>query len=153
MKSFKLIAFAFLLSLAACQPDATDEPTPDNTASINFVGTWNRDSVLLNTVFPSKLKVRIETESNYGSYIFNSDLESGVLNLSGSDFAITWKYSSSNKSILINEVDWMGVSYTVEEISQRKKHLLLGNRFEGKGFQTTNHHICLSAHYCWRNES
>lgn len=129
MKSFKLIAFAFLLSLAACQPDATDEPT-HSTASINFVGTWNRDSVLLNTVFPSKLKVRIETESNYGSYIFNSDLESGVLNLSGSDFAITWKYSSSNKSILINEVDWMGVSYTVEELSKTKL-LLIGYKDSG----------------------
>jgi hypothetical protein len=134
MKSFKLIAFAFLLSLAACQPDATDEPTPDNTASINFVGTWNRDSVLLNTVFPSKLKVRIETESNYGSYIFNSDLESGVLNLSGSDFAITWKYSSSNKSILINEVDWMGVSYTVEELSKTKL-LLIGYKDSGEDNQ------------------
>lgn len=134
MKSFKLIAFVFLLSLAACQPDATDEPTPDNTASINFVGTWNRDSVLLNTVFPSKLKVRIETESNYGSYIFNSDLESGVLNLSGSDFAITWKYSSSNKSILINEVDWMGVSYTVEELSKTKL-LLIGYKDSGEDNQ------------------
>jgi hypothetical protein len=134
MKSFKLIAFVFLLSLAACQPDATDEPTPDNTASINFVGTWNRDSVLLNTVFPSKLKVRIETESNYGSYIFNSDLESGVLNLSGSDFAITWKYSSSNKSILINEVDWMGVSYSVEELSKTKL-LLIGYKDSGEDNQ------------------
>jgi hypothetical protein len=120
MKQLRFLAFVFILGLAACQPDSSDDPSPDTTASINFVGSWNRDSVLINNVFPSKLKVRVETESNYGVYIFNSDLESGVLNLTGSDFAITWKYTESNKSILINEVDWMGMTYAVTELSKTK---------------------------------
>ncbi|MDZ4666954.1 MAG: hypothetical protein SGJ00_03620 [bacterium] len=134
MKQLKFLAFVFVLALAACQPDATDEPTPDQTEAIDFVGTWNRDSVLLNDVYPSKLKVRVETEANFGVYILNADLQTGIMNLSGSDFAITWKYTSSTKSILISELDWMGQTYLVQTVSKNKL-ILTGYKDTGDGNQ------------------
>jgi hypothetical protein len=116
---FQLLFFAFLL-LSACTPDSTDEPTPDDSASINLVGTWNRDSVLVNDIYPNKVKVRIETEFNYGTYIFNSDLKTGVLTLVSTNFGITWRYTSSTKNLLINEIEWENINYSVQEISKDK---------------------------------
>jgi hypothetical protein len=118
------ISYSYLLLLiflfAACQPDGSDDPTPDTSASIDFVGTWNRDSVLVNDIYPNKVKVRIETELNYGTYIFNSDLKTGVLTLVSTNFGITWKYTSSTKTLLINEIEWENINYSVQEISKDK---------------------------------
>ncbi|MDP3930132.1 MAG: hypothetical protein Q8R57_14015 [Bacteroidota bacterium] len=112
--------FLLIFLFAACQPDGSDDPTPDTSASIDFVGTWNRDSVLVNDIYPNKVKVRIETELNYGTYIFNSDLKTGVLTLVNTNFGITWKYTSSTKTLLINEIEWENINYSVQEISKDK---------------------------------
>lgn len=134
MRNYSKLLVVFMLAFSACQLDSTDDPTPDDSASINLVGNWNRDSVLVNDVFPSKLKVRIETEVNYGAYIFNSDLKTGVLTLSGSDFGITWKYTSSTKTLFINEIDWDNTNYAVKEIS-KDKLMLTGYKDTGGGNQ------------------
>ncbi len=125
---------SFALFFTACQPD-TDGPVPDLPGTgIDFVGTWNRDSVLVNDVAPSGLKVRIETEPNFGKYTFNSDKETGIMNLSGSDFAITWSYSSSKNTILISEIDWISQTYSIKELSSTKL-ILTGYKDTGGGNQ------------------
>lgn len=134
MINYSKIAVVLLLVMSACQPDSSDNPEPDDSVSISLVGNWNRDSVLVNDVFPSKLKVRIETEANYGVYIFNSDLKTGVLNLLGSDFGITWKYTATSKSMLINEIDWENMNYSVQEIS-KDKLIFIGLKDTGGGNQ------------------
>ena len=108
-----------ILTLSACQPDATNDPTPD-TGGIDFVGTWNRDSVIVNDIYENGLKIRLETWPNLGVYIFNSDKQTGVMTHSGSDFAITWKYTSSSNSIVISEIDWINQAYQITQISSTK---------------------------------
>jgi hypothetical protein len=54
--------------------------------------------------------------------------------LLGSDFGITWKYTATNKSILINEIDWENMNYTVQEIS-KDKLLFIGYKDTGDGNQ------------------
>lgn len=128
------LLIAFLILFSSCAPDNSDAPAPDTFASIDFVGTWNRDSVIVYDVYPSKLKVRLETEFNYGFYIFNSDLKTGILNLLGSDFGITWKYTASNKNLFINEIDWENMDYLVQSIS-KDKLVLVGLKDTGSGNQ------------------
>lgn len=133
ISKINLWLFAFVLFLAGCQPDPTTDPTPSPTG-INFVGTWNRDSVLVNDVAPSGLKSRLESEANYGKYTFNSDNQTGVLNLSGTDFAITWNYNSSANTIRISEIDWMNQLYVITQLSSTK-FVLTGLKDVGGGFQ------------------
>ncbi|MCE2740912.1 MAG: hypothetical protein LW669_05425 [Sphingobacteriales bacterium] len=134
MRFTTLFLIGCLIIFASCESDNTDDPSPDTSASIDFVGKWNRDSVIVYDVYPSKLKVRLETEFNYGFYIFNSDLKTGVLNLLGSDFGITWKYTSSNKNLFINEIDWENMDYSVQTIT-KDKLVLIGSKDTGSGNQ------------------
>ncbi|MCG9881262.1 MAG: hypothetical protein MH472_11750 [Bacteroidia bacterium] len=134
MKKLQTLIWVLLLILAACQPDSSDEPTPDTSASIDFVGSWNRDSVIVNDIYPNKVKVRLETEYNYGVYTFNSDLKTGVVSFLGSDFGITWRYTASSKTLFINEIDWENMSYLVQQIS-KDKMVLTGYKDTGDGNQ------------------
>ncbi len=129
----KLLIVAFTLFLASCQPDSTDDPTP-SVGDFNFTGTWNRDSVLVNDVAPNGLRSRVESEVNFGKYTFNSDKQTGVLNLSGTDFGITWNYNSTGNYIKISEIDWIDQVYTIQKISSTKL-IITGLKDVGSGFQ------------------
>ncbi|MCF8255474.1 MAG: hypothetical protein K9H61_09170 [Bacteroidia bacterium] len=123
MKKIGTALILFSLFLFGCQPDSTDEPTLTVPGSIDFVGTWNRDTVIVNDVTASGLIVRLETEVNFGTYIFNSDLKTGIMNHSASDFAITWNYTASQNKIVISELDWIGQSYSIVKLSEKKLKL------------------------------
>lgn len=118
--------------LISCQPDSKEDPTPDG--GIDFTGSWNRDSVLVNDIAPNGLKVRIETEPNYGFYTFNSDKATGVLNLFGTNFAITWNYNPAAGTIKISEIDWPNQTYSITQLST-KRIRLLGYKDMGDQFQ------------------
>ncbi len=131
LKKTTLIALGLFLTFSACQPDPTNDPTPASGA-IDFVGTWNRDSVIVNDIYENGLKIRLETWPNLGVYHFNSDNQTGVMTHSGSDFAITWKYTSSANSIVISEIDWINQAYQIQQISSTKL-ILTGYLDTGSG--------------------
>lgn len=129
----KILLVVFGLFLASCQPDSTDDPIP-STGGMDFTGTWNRDSVLVNDVAPNGLRSRVESEANFGKYTFNSDKQTGVLNLSGTDFGITWNYNSTGNYIKISEIDWIDQIYNIQKISNSKL-IITGLKDVGGGFQ------------------
>ncbi len=129
----KILLVVFTLFIASCQPDSTEDPTPAS-GDINFTGTWNRDSVLVNDVAPNGLRSRLESEGNFGKYTFNSDKQTGVLNLSGTDFGITWSYNSTGNYIKISEIDWIDQVYTIQKLSSSKL-IITGLKDVGSGFQ------------------
>lgn len=124
MKKLPILSLFLVLLLGACQPDSTNDPTPNPTDAIDFVGTWNRDSVLVNDIYESGLKIRIETFANLGTYTFNSDKQTGIMNHSGSDFAITWKYTQSSNNMMISEIDWVNQNYQITQLSATKVKLV-----------------------------
>jgi hypothetical protein len=124
MKKIGIALILISIVFFGCQPDSTDEPTPIVAGSIDFVGTWNRDTVIVNDIAASGLVVRLETEINFGTYTFNSDLKTGIMNHSASDFAITWNYTASQNKIIISELDWIGQSYAITKISDKKVKLV-----------------------------
>lgn len=131
--SSKIFFILLALFITSCQPDGTDDPTP-NTGDYNFTGTWNRDTVIVNDVAPNGLRSRVETEINFGKYTFNSDKQTGVLNLSGTDFGITWNYNATGNYIKISEIDWVDQIYSIQKISSTK-FILTGLKDVGGGFQ------------------
>jgi hypothetical protein len=130
----KLFYFGLLFIVVACQPDSTDEPNPLPSSDINFVGTWSRDSVLVNDIAPSGLKVRIETFANLGTYKFNADNLTGTMSHSASDFAITWKYANAANTITISEIDWDNQLYQIKQLNSTKV-ILTGYLNTGGGNQ------------------
>jgi len=130
----KLLYVIALFGVASCQPDSTEDPIPIPNGTVNFVGSWSRDSVLVNDIAPNGFKVRIETFANLGIYNFNADNKTGIMNHSGSDFAITWKYTSSANTITISEIDWDNQSYQIQQLSTTKLKLT-GFKDSGGGNQ------------------
>lgn len=130
MKNKILIALCLAL-LVGCEPDATDDPTADVT--IDFVGTWNRDSVLVYEIESNGSRTPISEESNVGRYKFNAD-KTGVLSVTAGDYAINWSYNSTAKTMLISEVDWVGQVYSIQANSETVVRLV-GKRNIGGGLQ------------------
>lgn len=124
-----IVGFVFLYG---CQPDSTDEATPTNK-EINFVGSWNRDSVIVYEIEGS-VKTRTDEAVNDGFYTFNTDKQTGVLTLSSGDFLITWNYNMNANTIKISEIDWQSQLYEIKEISSVKL-MLTGYRDAGSGIQ------------------
>ena len=130
MKKITLIALCLVL-LVACEPDAIDDPTADIT--VDFVGTWNRDSVLVYEIETNGARTLVSEESNVGRYKFNAD-KTGVLSVVAGDYAINWSYNASGKTMLISEVDWVGQVYNVQANSETVVRLV-GKRNIGGGLQ------------------
>lgn len=132
MKKITLTLIIGLLFFAACEPDTIDDvnPTP---LTIDFIGTWDRDSVLLNEIDGSGNRTRIESEANVGWYKFNTG-NTGVLHLNTGDYAINWNYNASAATILISEIDWVNQTYAITTFSE-KQIKLIGKRNAGGGVQ------------------
>lgn len=131
MKKLSVLFFTLLLlMLAACEKDQTVNPGGSNNTSTKFVGSWNRDSVLVNLVNSSNVKTRVETYSNYGVYNFKSD-ETGVLTVpGGTEYAVTWFYDKDQDKITISEQDWLNQSYNITDLGNNK-YILTGIQFIG----------------------
>ncbi|MBU3664075.1 MAG: hypothetical protein FGM41_12895 [Bacteroidetes bacterium] len=132
MKKYFLGLSFGLLVLASCQPDTLedDSPTP---LTIDFIGTWDRDSVLLNEIDGGGNRTRVESEANEGWYKFNTG-NTGILHLSSGDYAINWNYNATAGTILISEIDWVNQTYSLTTFSP-KQIKLIGKRSIGGGVQ------------------
>jgi hypothetical protein len=123
MKKTTLYIFTCLsLLIVACQKDTDVIPEDQSLTASDFIGTWNRDSVLVNEVSLSGKRTRIESLVNNGTYLFNSDKSSGLLSVGGDDYAITW--SGATGSITISEPDWLSQKYSTSLISGTKVKLV-----------------------------
>lgn len=130
----KLICYSvfIVLVLSSCQKDQLILPT--EKAGINWVGNWNKDSVIMIEVSASD---SVKTKSvNAGVYTFNSDSVSGILTQGSDQFAITWLYNKSNNSITISEPGLIKQLYTIKEVNANKMNLS-GYRLERNGYKTT----------------
>ncbi|MDP1726885.1 MAG: hypothetical protein Q8M15_08880 [Bacteroidota bacterium] len=128
----KSIAALFIISLiiVSCQKEPISDPV--NKPGINWVGRWNRDSVLLNEVASNGSKTRVESLANDGEFKFNSDSISGVLTQGGNDYAITWFYDKDNDKISISEPDWINQVYTIKQTNSTNM-ILTGIKLDGSG--------------------
>ncbi|MFY8021508.1 MAG: hypothetical protein ACOVP1_09930 [Bacteroidia bacterium] len=123
MKKSTLILFCcFSLFFLSCQKDTDLIPEDQSLSASDFIGTWNRDSVLLNEVSISGKRTRVESLVNNGTYLFNSDKSSGILSIAGDDYAITW--SGATATITISEPDWLSQKYNTSLISGSKVKLV-----------------------------
>ena len=130
MKNKFLIALCIAL-FVSCEPDATDDPTAD--ISVDFVGTWDRDSVVVYEIESNGNRTLISEETNVGRYKFNAD-KTGVLSVTAGDYAINWSHNTTAKTMLISEVDWVGQVYNVQASSETVVRLV-GKRNVGGGLQ------------------
>jgi hypothetical protein len=123
MKKTTLIVLSCLsLLIVSCQKDTDLIPEDQSLTATDFIGTWKRDSVLLNEVSSSGKRTRVESLVNNGTYLFNSDKSSGLLSVDGDDYAITW--SGATGSITISEPDWLSQKYSTSLISGTKVKLV-----------------------------
>jgi len=130
MKNIIIIGL-IITFFASCEPDTKDEPNLD--IRVDFVGTWNRDSITETEIENNGTRTLISAASNAGKYVFNAD-KTGVLSVIAGDFAINWSHNASAKTILISEVDWVGQVYNVITISETEVRLI-GIRNIGGGLQ------------------
>ncbi len=130
MKNIILIAL-FIALFASCEPDVIDVPDTDTT--VDFVGTWNRDSIIETEIESDGTRTIVNEASNVGTYKFNAD-KTGVLTVNAGNFAINWSHNASAKTILISEVDWVGQVYNIITISDTEVRLI-GLRNIGGGLQ------------------
>jgi hypothetical protein len=127
-----IILIGLLLAFfAACEPDVID--VPDSEITVDFVGTWNRDSITETEIESDGTRTIINAAANVGTYLFNAD-KTGVLAVNAGNFAINWSHNASAKTILISEVDWVGQVYNISTISNTEVRLT-GKRNIGSGLQ------------------
>lgn len=132
MKKALLLFSVAALFLASCQPDSKEDATP--STGFDFVGTWNRDTVIVNDIAPNGLKTRLDTNPNHGIYTFNSDKSTGILDLYGTKFAITWNFKSTGGTLTVSEIDWPNQTYAVAQTGTNQ-YKLTGYKDMGDGFQ------------------
>lgn len=121
-KSTLIVLILISLVIVSCQKDTDLIPEDQSLTATDFIGTWNRDSVLLNEVSSSGKRTRVESLVNNGTYLFNADKSSGLLSINGDDYAITW--TGSTGSITISEPDWLLQKYSTSLVSGTKVKLL-----------------------------
>ena len=123
MKKTTLIILSCLsLFVVSCQKDTDLIPEDQPLTATDFIGTWKRDSVLLNEVSSGGKRTRVESLVNNGTYLFNSDKSSGLLSIDGDDYAITWAGAAG--TITISEPDWLSQKYTTSLVSGTKVKLV-----------------------------
>ncbi len=117
IKNIHLFLIMAVISLmASCVKDnPLLDPNPV-TQKINFVGQWNRDSVLQNEVPSTGPKIRVESLVNDGKFSFNPDTVSGILTQGSNNYAITWVYGPDYSRITISEPDWINQTYLIEKL-------------------------------------
>lgn len=115
------ITISLLLLFSACEKDNITLLDDQINQSVEFPGTWNRDSVILNEKSGSSW-INLEKTSNDGTYLFNTDNKSGLLTIGSNKYAITW--TSSGSSITLSEPDWLNQKYSVSSLAVGKVKLI-----------------------------
>lgn len=116
----RIFSLGLLIFLSACEKDNSLLLDDQINQSVEFPGTWNRDSVIVNEKTGSNW-VNLEKLVNNGTYLFNTDKKSGILTISGNQYAITW--ATNSNTITISEPDWLNQKYTVSSLAVGKVKL------------------------------
>jgi len=124
-KLLTIVLACLLITFYACQKDTGILPS-DNSSGENFIGKWNIDTVIVYEVAGTKL-TELTRNVNYGYYDLKAD-ETGILNIAGVDFAVTWFYAKDQQKINISEKDWVNQNYNITSLT-KDKYMLYGTKF------------------------
>ncbi|MBC7383724.1 MAG: hypothetical protein H7296_12165 [Bacteroidia bacterium] len=111
LRSFLVVLFISVFFIS-CQKEPVIIPV--EKAGINWVGNWNRDSlVTMETSATGTEIIRIE---NDGVFTFNGDSTSGILTQGSNQYAISWLYNKAANTLTISEPGWLNQIYSINQL-------------------------------------